>query len=171
MSHMLDCQLFGLNPLGHHLVSVADSYSQHSDTVFRMLRNMTGAIWPSAFVAGGFRVTSDSGGIGGVGSRAKNGAKRAILDANHNHVYLVYKTAAIGRYILLLLVFCLCIMTKPIVVTLPLALLLLDYWPLDRVRWGHRAKVAATADNKSKIRWMADNREGPLAGAVGICWP
>jgi hypothetical protein len=47
----------------------------------------------------------------------------------------------LSRYILLLLVYGLCIMTKPVVVTLPFALLLLDYWPLDRVRWGQPAKT------------------------------
>jgi len=61
----------------------------------------------------------------------------------------------LGRYLVVLLVFGLCIMTKPVVVTLPLALLLLDYWPLDRVRWGQqRNNTARGGSNKKSTVWL-----------------
>ena len=53
LSHMLDCELFGLNPVGHHLVSLL-FHVANALLLFWVLRNMTGAIWPSAFVAAVF---------------------------------------------------------------------------------------------------------------------
>ncbi len=62
-----------------------------------------------------------------------------------------------GRYLLVLLVFGLCIMTKPIVVTLPLVLLLLDYWPLERI--GGRKTEDRRRERKTgkRYRWMANS--------------
>ncbi|MGD1042062.1 MAG: tetratricopeptide repeat protein [Sedimentisphaerales bacterium] len=142
ISHILDCQFFGLNPLGHHLVSVL-LHIANSLLLFWILTNITGAIWTSAFVAAVFAVHPVQ-----VESVAWAAERKTVLSGLFwlltMAAYVRYaRQPAFGRYILVLLVFGLCIMTKPIVVTLPLVLLLLDYWPLERVRWGQSIGAAS----------------------------
>jgi tetratricopeptide (TPR) repeat protein len=142
ISHILDYQLFGLNPLGHHLVSVA-FHIVNALLVFWIFTNLTGSIWASAFVAAVFAVHPVQ-----VESVAWAAERKTVLSGLFwlltMAAYVRYtRQPAFGRYILVLLVFGLCIMTKPIVVTLPLVLLLLDYWPLERVRWGQSVGAAS----------------------------
>ena len=94
ISHMLDYQIFGLNPAGHHFVSVA-IHIVNALLLFWILNNLGGTIWPSAFVAGGFRIASDAGGISGMGSGAENGIKRTVLAAYDGRIYSLCKTAGI----------------------------------------------------------------------------
>ncbi len=142
ISHILDCQVFGLNPLGHHLVSVL-FHTANALLLFWILKNITGTIWTSAFVAAVFAVHPVQ-----VESVAWAAERKTVLSGLFwlltMAAYVRYtRQPAFGRYILVLLVFGLCIMTKPIVVTLPLVLLLLDYWPLERVRWGQYVGAAS----------------------------
>jgi tetratricopeptide (TPR) repeat protein len=144
----MDCQLFGLNPLGHHLVSLL-LHIANALLLFLILRNVTdstgstgspqasspqaGTIWASAFVAGVFALHPIQ-----VESVAWASERKTVLSGLFwlltMAMYIHYvKQPRLGRYLLLLLVFGLCIMTKPVVVTLPFALLLLDYWPLERI--------------------------------------
>jgi hypothetical protein len=154
ISHMLDCQLFGLNPLGHHLVSVL-IHIANALLLFWILTNITGAIWPSAFVAAVFALHPIQ-----VESVAWAAERKTVLSGLFwlltMAVYIHYaRKPGFGRYMLLLFIFGLCIMTKPVVVTLPLALLLLDYWPLDRVRWGHQVKGASRVEkNQKSAGWL-----------------
>jgi tetratricopeptide (TPR) repeat protein len=131
MSHMLDCQICGLRPGGHHLTNVM----LHTVTVvllFRLLRIMTGALWRSAFVAAVFAIHP---------LRAESVAwvseRKDVLSGLFFVLtlcgYVVYvRTRSRGRYALALLCFALGLMCKPMLVTLPLVLLLLDGWPLQR---------------------------------------
>jgi len=131
ISHILDYQFFGPNPFGHHLVSVLF----HITVVlllFWIFKNITGTMWTSAFVAAVFALHPVQ-----VESVAWAAERKTVLSGLFwlltMATYIRYtRQPRLGRYIVVLLVFGLCIMTKPVVVTLPLALLLLDYWPLLR---------------------------------------
>jgi tetratricopeptide (TPR) repeat protein len=132
LSHTLDYRLFGLNPTGHHLVSVA-IHIVNTLLLFWILNNLTGAIWPSAFVAAVFALHPLQ-----VESVAWIAERKTVLSGLFWFLtmaaYIHYvRRPRLGRYLVVLLVFGLCIMTKPIVITLPLVLLLLDYWPLERI--------------------------------------
>jgi protein O-mannosyl-transferase len=144
LSHMLDCRLFGLEPWGHHLTSVL-LHALNALLVFLVFRRMTGSTWRSWIVAALFGLhplrvesvawiaerkdvlsttfwmltlyayaryveqsNSDTPGAGGHGSKSK------------------------ASYSLALLFFTLGLMSKPMLVTVPCVLLLLDYWPLNR---------------------------------------
>jgi tetratricopeptide (TPR) repeat protein len=163
MSHIMDCQLFGLNPLGHHLVSLL-LHITNALLLLWILTNITGAIWPSAFVAAVFALHPIQ-----VESVAWAAERKTVLSGLFwlltMATYIHYtKQPRLGRDLLLLLVFGLCIMTKPVVVTLPLALLLLDYWPLDRVRRGHQTGGAAPAEpNRKSVGWLAAEKSPLLA--------
>ena len=131
LSHILDCEIFGLNPFGHHLVSLL-FHIAGALLLFWLLADVTGSTWASAFVAGVFALHPLQ-----VESVAWVAERKTVVSGLFwfltTAVYIWYtKRAGIGRYILLCVVYGLCIMTKPIVVTLPLVLLLLDYWPLER---------------------------------------
>ena len=137
LSHMLDCEIFGLNPLGNHFINVL-LHIASSLLLFWILAKITGAIWPSAFVAAVFAIHPLQ-----VESVAWAAERKTVLSGFFWFltiaVYIWYtKRPGIGRYILLFVTYALCIMTKPVVVTLPLVLLLLDYWPLERLNWKHR---------------------------------
>jgi tetratricopeptide (TPR) repeat protein len=150
ISHMLDYQLFGLNPLGHHLISLL-IHIVNTLLLFWILKNTTGTIWASAFVAAVFALHPIQ-----VESVAWAAERKTVLSGLFwmltMAAYIHYaKRPGAGRYFLVLLMFGLCIMTKPTVVALPLALLLLDYWPLDRIRWGQQAK---TKSNQKSAGWL-----------------
>src|SRR5437868_877700 len=131
ISHMLDCQLYGLNAGGHHFTNLA----LHTIAVlllFRVLRVATGALWPSAFVAALFAIHPLH-----VESVAWVSERKDVLSAVFFMLtlagYVRYKRApSPGRYFIVALIFTFGLMSKPMLVTVPLVLLLLDYWPLRR---------------------------------------
>jgi tetratricopeptide (TPR) repeat protein len=133
LSHMLDCRLFGLNPAGHHLTSVI-LHLVNALLLFAALRSMTGSIWPSAFVAAAFAVHPLR-----VESVAWVAERKDVLSGLFWMLtilaYLRYAAQpGVRRYILVAALFALGLMAKPMLVTLPFVLLLLDYWPLGRFR-------------------------------------
>ncbi len=165
LSHILDCQLFGLNPRGHHLISVL-FHTVNSLLLFWILKEMTGTIWASAFVAGVFAMHPLQ-----VESVAWVAERKTVLSGLFwfltMAVYVWYtKQPAIRRYILLCGTYALCIMTKPVVVTLPFVLLLLDYWPLDRVKWGcqientnlSEATPNGPSPQKTAVGWLVTEK-------------
>ncbi len=133
LSHMLDCQLYGLHPGGHHLTNVL----LHTATVialFLVLRQMTGALWRSAFVAAVFaihplRVES----VAWVAERKDVLSGLFFMLTIGAYVRYARRPWSLARYGLVMLLFAMGLMCKPMLVTLPLVLLLLDYWPLQRV--------------------------------------
>ncbi len=139
LSHMLDCELFGLNPSYHHLMSVM-LHTINALLLFWILKGATGSIWASAFVAFVFAVHPVQ-----VESVAWASERKTILSGLFQLLtiaaYIHYaRQPGTKRYLLVLLLFGLCIMTKPVVVTVPLMLLLLDYWPLERIKWGRNTE-------------------------------
>ena len=142
ISHILDYEFFGLNPIGHHSVSVL-IHIANALLLFWILNNLTGAIWASAFVAAVFALHPLQ-----VESVAWAAERKTVLSGLFwlltMAAYIRYaRQPRLGRYMLLLIVFGLCIMTKPVVVTLPFVLLLLDYWPLERIRRGQIGRLIA----------------------------
>ena len=140
LSHELDCQFYRLNPAGHHLTNLL-LHTATAMGLFLVLRRMTGALWRSAFVAAVFaahplRVES----VAWVSERKDvlSGLFFILTIA----AYVRYTRGAdklkfqisnlTGSYWLVILLFALGLMSKPMLVTLPLVLLLLDYWPLNR---------------------------------------
>ncbi len=163
ISHMLDYQLFGLNPLGHHLVSLL-FHIVNALLLFWILNSLTGTMWLNAFIAAVFALHPVQ-----VESVAWAAERKTVISGLFwlltMAAYIRYaKQPGFGRYLAVLLVFGLCIMTKPVVVTLPFALLLLDYWPLERVRWGQKNKsVAKIILNQKSTGWLVAEKI-PLLG-------
>jgi tetratricopeptide (TPR) repeat protein len=160
VSHMLDCSVFGLNPRGHHLVSLA-FHIANAILLFLLLHRMTGAPWRCFFVAALFALHPTH-----VESVAWGSERKDVLSASFFLLtlwaYREYVIAAgarlattlesstpafraeagLGRntprairwYLVTLFLFVLALMSKPMAVTLPFVLLLLDFWPLRRLQ-------------------------------------
>jgi protein O-mannosyl-transferase len=135
LSHMLDCQLFGLDPAGHHATSLL-LHLANVLLLFEVLRRMTGAAGRSAAVAALFAVHPTH-----VESVAWVAERKDVLSALFWILAMgawarYARRPSSGRYLLVALLMILGLMAKPMVVTLPFALLLLDVWPLGRLHLG-----------------------------------
>jgi tetratricopeptide (TPR) repeat protein len=131
ISHMLDVQIFGMQAKWHHLVSLA-FHILNILLLFGILRCTTRRVWASAFVAALFAMHPLH-----VESVAWIAERKDVLSTffwlGAIWVYWYYgKRPRWGRYAGVAVLFALGLMSKPMVVTLPLILLLLDYWPLER---------------------------------------
>jgi protein O-mannosyl-transferase len=131
VSHMLDIQFFGLNPAAHHLVNLF-FHVMSSLLLFMILDRMTRNVWRSAMVAFLFSLHPLH-----IESVAWVAERKDVLSAFFwmltmgAYAFYVEKPTA-GRYLAALLFFALGLLSKPMLVTLPFVLLLLDYWPLKR---------------------------------------
>ena len=131
LSHVLDWSLFGANASGHHLVNLL----LHIGSVlflFFFLAKTTKSLWPSAFVAALFALHPLR-----VESVAWASERKDVLSMFFGmaalYVYALYvEEHKFSKYFLCLILFALGLMAKPMLVTLPFVLLLLDYWPLER---------------------------------------
>jgi hypothetical protein len=127
ISHMLDCQLYGLNAGGHHFTNVA----LHTIAVlllFRVLRVTTGALWPSAFVAALFAIHPLH-----VESVAWVSERKDVLSAvfscsRWRHMFVMHEHLPWALFYCRM-IFALGLMSKPMLVTVPFVFCLLDYWP------------------------------------------
>jgi tetratricopeptide (TPR) repeat protein len=133
ITHMLDCQLHGLNAGWHHFTNVL-LHCLAVVLLFVALERMTGALWPSAFVSAVFAVHPLH-----VESVAWIAERKDVLSAFFFMLtlvaYLYYtRSPSVGRYLTVALAVVLGLMSKPMLVTLPFVLLLLDYWPLGRFK-------------------------------------
>jgi tetratricopeptide (TPR) repeat protein len=132
VSHMLDCQLYGLNPGGHHLTNVL-LHTAAAILLFLVLRRMTGFLWRSAFVAAVFAIHPLH-----VESVAWVSERKDVLSGVFfmltlgAYVRYVRRPPSMIRYGAVVLLFALGLLSKNMLVTLPFVLLLLDYWPLNR---------------------------------------
>lgn len=133
LSHMLDCELFGLDPSGHHFTNVL----LHTAAVlllFATLRGATGKLWVSAFVAAVFAIhplRAES--VAWVAERKD--VLSAVFFMLTVGAYVRYAARpSVRAYVVLTLFFALGLMSKSMLVTLPFLLLLLDYWPLARFK-------------------------------------
>jgi hypothetical protein len=168
VSHMLDCQCFGLRPGAHHFVSVG-LHCANAVLLFLLLRALTGAFWRCAVAAAAFAwhplrvesvawiserkdvlsglfflltlwayaryVEERSGGVmewWSIG-KGKSIGRNQASGVQHSSTPALHCSAAARFYALALLFFALGLMSKPMLVTTPFVLLLLDFWPLGRL--------------------------------------
>jgi tetratricopeptide (TPR) repeat protein len=132
LSHMLDCQLYRLNAGGHHFTSVL-LHAVVAILLFIVLQEMTGAIWRPAFVAAVFAIHPLR-----VESVAWISERKDILCGLFFMLTLAAyakhaRSPSLGRYLVVVLLYASGLMCKPMLVSLPLVLLLIDYWPLRRL--------------------------------------
>lgn len=171
MSHALDVSLFGMNPHGHHATSVA-WHAVNAALAFLALRRLTGARWTSAFFAALFawhplRVES----VAWVSER------KDVLSGFFGFavlwLYAGYverqRDATAGRgawrfYAVMLVAFALGLMAKPMLVTLPCVLLLLDFWPLRRTTWSAGTEAGAKTESPG---WLIAEKVPFFALVVG----
>jgi hypothetical protein len=131
ISHMADCQLFGLNSGPHHFVNVV-LHAANVLLLFWLLQRTTDAVWRSFLVAALFAVHPLN-----VETVAWVAQRKSLLST----LFSLLTIAAYGwyvrrpdrkKYLVVVAAFSLALMSKPMAVSLPLVLLLLDYWPLER---------------------------------------
>ena len=202
LSHMLDCQLFGLNSWGHHLTNVL-VHAVNTALVFLLLRGLTGTFWRSLFVAAlfGFHpvhvesvawvaerkdVLSTFFGLLALIFYAGYAQKRSRIEGRGSRPNTAVPTLDSRPlaldYSLALLFFAMGLMSKPMLVTWPFVMLLLDYWPLGRGSRvegrgpGARRLVAekipffALAAMMSVVTCMVQNRTNTLAMIEYLSW-
>ena len=136
VSHMLDVQLYGMNPGSHHTTNVL-FHIVNSMLLFIVFKRMTGRIWQSGLIAVLFALHPLH-----VESVAWVAERKDVLSTFFwfltLYCYIWYvESPGFGRYIPVFLFFVLGLMAKPMLVTLPFVLLLLDYWPLRRFQFRH----------------------------------
>ena len=141
ISHMLDCQVYGLKPGGHHFTNVL-LHIVAAILLFLALQEMTGTFWNSAFVAAVFAIHPLR-----VESVAWIAERKDVLSGVFFMLTLLayvhyVRLPSIGRYLVVVFALACGLMSKPMLVTLPFVLLLLDHWPLDRIRGRFWKRVA-----------------------------
>ena len=135
LSHALDCQLFKLNPVGHHYVSVL-MHGVNAILLFLLLESATGLTWPSLMVAALFALHPVNVESVAWASERKNVLSMLFfLLTLHAYGWYVRK-GGVKRYATVAGLFAVGLMAKSEIITLPFILLLWDYWPLDRMAGG-----------------------------------
>jgi tetratricopeptide (TPR) repeat protein len=172
ISHMADCRLFGLRPGGHHVVSLV-LHAVNTLLLLLFLRHSTGAFWRSAFVAALFALHPLN-----IESVAWAAERKNVLSTLFwlltllAYVKYVRRPAAV-RYGMLVALFALGLMCKAMLVTMPLILLLLDYWPLRRLteapmiwpRIREKLPLFALAILVAIVTWFAQHHGGAVVAA------
>jgi Flp pilus assembly protein TadD len=153
MSHALDCQIFGLNPVGHHYTNLL-FHAASVVLLFLLLQRATGFTWSSLVVAALFALHPVN-----VESVAWAAERKNVLSMLFFlltlHAYDRY--ARVGgryRYLLVTILFALGLMAKSQIVTLPFVLLLWDYWPLHRMGAGTTAGDFPAASNPRSFAYL-----------------
>lgn len=134
LSHMLDFGVYGLNPMGHHWTNL-QIHIANSILLFLFFKYLTGALWRSALVAALFAIHPLH-----VESVAWVAERKDVLCAFFWILSMWAYTGYVRHpkkkyYVLLIILFILGLMAKPMIVTLPFVLLLLDFWPLSRFQY------------------------------------
>jgi len=134
LSHMVDCELYGVKPKGHHLTNLL-FHIVNSLLLFLLLSRVTGTLWRSAFVAALFALHPlHVESVAWIAERKDVMSTLFLMLTMLAYVRYVERPGLV-RYVLVLLSFALGLMAKPMLVTLPFVLLLMDYWPLRRFRF------------------------------------
>jgi protein O-mannosyl-transferase len=154
ISHMLDCQLYGLKAGGHHFTNVL-LHAIGAILLFVALGQMTGALYRSAFVAAVFAIHPLH-----VESVAWIAERKDVLSGVLFMLTLLAygwyaRAPSFGRYLTMTLMFACGLMSKVMLVTLPFVLLLLDYWPLERFQRSTRSTIAKLFAEKIPLMILA----------------
>ena len=152
ISHMIDVSLYGMNPGQHHLTSVL-FHIINTLLLFLVFRRMTNDLWKSGFVAALFALHPLH-----VESVAWVSERKDVLCAffwllSMWSYFWYTEKPCVARYMLILLFLIMGIMSKPMIVTFPFVLLLLDYWPLGRLSFSD-PKSHIAAFRKSDLRLL-----------------
>ena len=142
LTHMLDCQVYGLHPWGHHLENVL-LHGTAAILLFLLLQQMSGALWRSAFVSAVFAVhplhvesvawiSERKDVLSGVFFMLTLMAYVGYARTNRSGAAKTLSFVRFPAYWLTLALFAMGLMSKPMLITLPFVLLLLDWWPLQR---------------------------------------
>ena len=185
ISHMLDVSWFGMNPAGHHFVNVL-LFSLDIAVLFLFLASATGEAWRSAAVAALFAVHPLN--VESVAWAAERKAVLSILFLLLTLWSYVWYTRrpSVARYLAVVALYALALLSKTTVITLPATLLLLDYWPLGRLaetEAGSQAFLGSfgrlvlekiplfvMAAVVGWITFQIHRREGAMAGAMPFAW-
>lgn len=153
LSHMVDCELFGLNPMGHHWTNLL-FHLLNIILLFYVMHRFTGELWKSALLAVFFALHPLN-----VESVAWISERKNVLSTS----FWIMTMMAYGyyvirpnwkRYVLIPVAFALGIMAKPMLVTLPFVLLLMDFWPLCRMRFSPYEQV----EKKDVEQWIPEDK-------------
>jgi len=176
LSHLLDVSLYGLsNAAGHHFTSVA-FHTANVVLIFLLLNSVTRSVWQSGLVAAFFGLHPLR-----VESVAWVAERKDVLSTLFGllalQAYVWYAGARVcGRqrawtvYLLVLVLFAVGLMCKPMVVTLPFLMLLMDYWPLRRIRGAEESSICSyelDGGSHTKVRDRADKYSSRLRGNPG----
>jgi tetratricopeptide (TPR) repeat protein len=132
LSHMFDCQFFGVEPGAHLLINTL-FHTANATLLFFILYRMTGSLWSSAFIAAAFALHPlHVESVAWASERKDTLSTFLVMLTILSYTYYVERPC-IKRYSMILLFFALCLMAKQMYVTLPFLLILLDYWPLGRI--------------------------------------
>ena len=154
ISHILDCQLFGLAPGAHHMVNVS-FHILNVLFIFLILYKITGARYKAALVALLFAVHPlNVESVAWVTERKTVLSMLFLMTALYAYVHYAEKKA-IGMYSLVLFLFALGLMSKPSIITFPFLLLVLDYWPLGRFGRGGAYKFVDAVETSSSRRSLS----------------
>jgi protein O-mannosyl-transferase len=153
ISHMLDVHIFGMNPGGHHLTNVV-FHILNTLLLFIVFLRMTRMHWHSAFIAILFAIHPLH-----VESVAWVSERKDVLCAFFWFLtmlsYTWYATQpSVYRYSFVMLCFVLGLMSKPMIVTLPFVLLLIDYWPLNRLKSCHSKALNSVSQKTTPIIYL-----------------
>jgi len=152
ISHALDWSLFGANASGHHFVSLL----LHIGAViflFLFLNKITNNIWPAAFAAAFFALHPLR-----VESVAWVSERKDVLSMFFGmaclYAYALYaENSKLSKYFLCLILFALALMSKPMLVSLPFVLMLLDYWPLGRCQKALSVSMGSRYQLTFRLLW------------------
>ena len=150
LSHMVDYQFYGSNPKGHHLTNLF-FHTANALLLFFILFRMTGTLWQSGFVAALFALHPFN-----VESVAWVAERKSVLSTFFWFLtmwaYIHYsKKPGVKRYGLVALFFALGLMSKPMLITLPFVLLMMDYWPLRRLKLGNNNETTEQTDSQTSL--------------------
>ena len=159
ISHALDCQLFGLNPAGHHLMNVL-FHVLDSLLLFLLLTWLTGAVWRSLLVAALFALHPfNVESVAWVAERKNVLSTLFFLLALGTYGWYA-RLPNVRRYLAVAALFVAGLAAKPMVITLPFVLMALDFWPLRRVQgWGQPG--LPTGKNRQNV--AAPFKAGPAS--------
>ena len=146
LSHALDCQLFGLNPAGHHFVNVL-LHVANVVLLFLLLQSATGFGWRSLMVAALFALHPMNVESVAWAAERKNVLSMLFFLLALNAYVWYARRPGLGRYAAVAFFFVLALLSKPQVITFPFLLWLWDYWPLCRIG----APVAGNADQRDNF--------------------
>ena len=171
LSHALDYQLFALNPAGHHFDSVL-IHALNAAVLFLLLAWVTKRVGPSLLVAALFAVHPlNVESVAWVAERKNVLSTLFFLLAITAYVWYAQKPEW-RRYLLLAALFAAGLMAKPMVITLPFVLLLLDYWPLERtpLHGGESAPATATGVPRVAFSKLVLEKVPLLFLSAGSAW-